>query len=1493
MWRKVTRIFLKTLGVTCLLVLLLGGGFYFGIRYPGFQTWLAKKASSYLSRELHNKIYVDKVELAFFSKANLRGVLVLDKHNDTLLSGNILVGISDFNYKHRKLAFNQITLQNVNAKLIKYKSDSVFNYQFIVNYFNSGVNDTSTKPGWDIRFRDITLDNVAFAYRNEHNDTQVSKNINFNNIVLKNTYAGISDFKLNGDTICGTISELRTKEQSGFVLDGLSTKAKVSSRLLLCDKLNLKTANTHIKGKVEFLYSSWDDYTDFLNKVNMNSVLEESTRVSFKDIACFASELNGLDKSVLISGLVKGTVSDLKLSNFKLDYGKHSRIKGSIAISGLPDISTSYLHIDAKEIATSYHDLTEIPNYPFSQGKNLELPVEFSRLGIISYKGKFDGFIKDFTAYGNFNTGLGKLSTQLSIKLGNKNEDAIYVGNLKTEHFDLGTLLGQKDFNNLTMDCKVKGKGLDAKHIEAGFEGKVNGLTYNNYNYKNISLNGTIKEKLFTGLLSSKDQNADFDFNGTINFKGKVPEMDFISTINKLRLSELNFTNKADSGSLSSQILIDIRGDNIDNLNGLINFDNTTYKTKTRTFSLSSLNIQLEQARNDRRIKLSSAYVNGFVKGDFKFTNLQPAFESMLYYYYPGLYKKPEKLKKYTDELVFKFKVKKFKTINELFLPDIMLSEGTGLEGSFNAADNKLNVQFNSSKFNYRNFNVSDLVFILNESEKTVIAELSGKSLSLSDSAAFHNFNISSRSYDKDIRYTIDWDNLLKPSNKGDLGGQVVFKDSLITILNEKINITLNDSTWALARPNKIVIGKNSNTRVSPLLLKNNEQSISIKGDFSDKTKDSLMITCQKVALKQFDPFLKLVGVYLEGELNGNVALSNADKNFVFNGNINLSDFKLNGTTVGAVVLDANYNTGQRFIKLNGFTSLGLQDEDGNQVKNISFNGTYYFDKKEESLDINFEAKPANLKLLNPLLTDIITIKNGLVNGEGKIHGTPDNIKIDGKLRLFNSEIKVDYTNVTYNITGEIEIMPDQIRFNDLLMREKGLRSAPQGTVNGNIFHTNFKRMQIDYDIVYNNMLVLNTTERENKSFYGKIYGTGNVGIYGFLNNLNMKIENTTTANSKFYFPLDGPSEVGADDFIHFVQKDTSKIEKETAVSGFNLDMDLRINPQVQIQIIMDKQNGDALNAQGQGNLSLRINTLGKFEMFGDYFITNGDYLFTLEHVINKKFEIEPGSNISWSGNPSNADINVVTAYKQRTSVAPLLNDNTYSGRFPVECKLLISGKLFTPTIRFEIDFQNLDSQARARINSVLSDEVELNRQVFSFLLFRSFVTPLIFNANGGGVTPSGAAASTGSEMLSNRMSEFLNNYFGSFTGMRDLQLGLNYRPGTQTNSETVDLALSKQFFNNKVSVDGNFGVNNNNAATTTKNSNNIIGDVNVEYKLSNDGRFRLKGFNRSNDNTQVTTAGGPFTQGIGFFYREEFETFSQLFARYLKKTKKTDTQNK
>ncbi|MDP1802801.1 MAG: hypothetical protein Q8L81_15680, partial [Bacteroidota bacterium] len=315
--RKVIRIFFKSLGVLTILVLLLGVTLYFAIQTNSFQTWLGQKAGNYLSKELGNVVTIKKVDLEFFSKANLKGVFISDKHKDTLFNGELLVYIRKLDLKNQKIEFKRITLMNSTTKLISYKGDSLLNFQFLIDYFDSGVKDTTPKKEWEVKLGDIYLDNVRFVYRDEGKNTTVSKNMNFNNLDFTRTNGKLSGIRFDKDTIYVKLNNFRTVEQCGFDLKNLTTDAKISSSELLLKKLIIKTPKSDIKGDVNFYYTELNDYSDFINKIKIKAELKEGTQLAFEDIARFTSELNGLNETVYLSGKIKGYVNDLNLKEFK------------------------------------------------------------------------------------------------------------------------------------------------------------------------------------------------------------------------------------------------------------------------------------------------------------------------------------------------------------------------------------------------------------------------------------------------------------------------------------------------------------------------------------------------------------------------------------------------------------------------------------------------------------------------------------------------------------------------------------------------------------------------------------------------------------------------------------------------------------------------------------------------------------------------------------------------------------------------------------------------------------------------------------------------------------------------------------------------------------------------------------------------------------------------------------------------------------------------
>jgi len=73
---------------------------------------------------------------------------------------------------------------------------------------------------------------------------------------------------------------------------------------------------------------------------------------------------------------------------------------------------------------------------------------------------------------------------------------------------------------------------------------------------------------------------------------------------------------------------------------------------------------------------------------------------------------------------------------------------------------------------------------------------------------------------------------------------------------------------------------------------------------------------------------------------------------------------------------------------------------------------------------------------------------------------------------------------------------------------------------------------------------------------------------------------------------------------------------------------------------------------------------------------------------------------------------------------------------------------------------------------------------------------------------------------------------------------------------------------------------------SSQQNTSSVVGDINVEYKMTNDGRFRVRAFNRTND-ISFLEDNAPYTQGVGVFYRKEFEKFRNLFKSDKEKKKK------
>lgn len=252
-----------------------------------------------------------------------------------------------------------------------------------------------------------------------------------------------------------------------------------------------------------------------------------------------------------------------------------------------------------------------------------------------------------------------------------------------------------------------------------------------------------------------------------------------------------------------------------------------------------------------------------------------------------------------------------------------------------------------------------------------------------------------------------------------------------------------------------------------------------------------------------------------------------------------------------------------------------------------------------------------------------------------------------------------------------------------------------------------------DLRVTPEQMLVLNTSSRDNDLFYGKVYASGRARIRGDKLGVNMDVTATTAGSSSFFMPLSGKTNISAANFVTFVEPAATdtlttvelkklsferKQRKKSATPGqMNISLALDVRPNTEVELTV---SGNAVRARGEGTLNLQINPRsGIFEMYGDYTILEGSYLFSLENLINKKFVIENGSTIQWTGAPTDAMLDIDAVYKVKASLQPLLQgtaDVAGDRSVPVECVIHLGDRLTNPAIGFDVRVPGVDPRCRA-----------------------------------------------------------------------------------------------------------------------------------------------------------------------------------------------------
>ncbi len=1448
---------MRLLGIATVVVLLLLSIAGLLLLIPAVQTQVAAKLATMASESTGADIRIGRFSLGLDGAVELGQVYVGDLHGDTLFV------VDDLRVKGlrvrtgiRLVQFSTLELRGARFALATSKGDVHSNLTNLLDRLASS-DTTSAGPDWTIRCARFLITDLHFSFHNANSEVEPF-GVDFEHIDIPDARVQGSGLSVIGDSIHTHLRHLSLSERSGLRVNELSGSTSVSGKGVAVEHMKLVSPYTDLRGKLSMGCEGWADFNEFTSKVALRLDLD-SSKLDMADIAWFAPELEGIRFPMTLSGKVRGTIAELKGRKLKVGFGERSFFSGSAELSGLPEISNTFMLLDVDELNATQDDLQKVPVPPFTSKQLLQLPEEVDLLGTIDFAGRFTGFLHAFTAQGKSNTALGDLRTDISYERDTVTHRVLLSGRAGTDSFQLGRLLGVSTIGPMAASVRLKASGSSLRAMKVDLEGDFPLITINGRAVTGITANGHIEKNLFNGELHANSEVLQLDFKGLADLRRRWPQVDFTAKVHHANLRALGFVDKPGYNALNVDVTAQGRL-SPDSLLGRLELKGISYCDEDGEHDLGDVVVVSDRNSGVNTLRLDADFAEAEVVGSFLPTKLPTAISHVIYSVFPSL--SEEVIYKHNEQ-VFSYTVRtrRTKELLDLLVPGLALDSGARINGSFSTRTFDLDLTAFVPKVSYGTVTVDSLELIADKTLDLLAFSARSPRQQYKDSLWFGGTAVTGKAYQDELEIELGW----TTSNSGTNGDLELLGEvrgpSAISLDLLPSSLYFGRGTWTTATPTHIAIDS-STVVIDSLVLANEGQRLAFGGTVAKDPEKALAFHLLDVDLLNLEPLFE--GPILKGILNGTGTIHDLYGAPYVDSRLEMDSIAVNDIPVGDIRFAASWLEGQGALDLNGELTRG-------PIKALDFTGRLGV-KGDNELAMVLKMDQFDLTLVNPYLPEGISDLGGHVTGNVALTGTLERPELNGRVDVRNAGLRIDYLNTRYTFSNTVNIAPDMFTLDHAIVHDE---EGHTGKMGATIIHDRLSNWNYDLWGSMTNMLVLNTTEDLNGLYYGKAYGTGDFGVSGYQGSLEITVDATTAPGTDIHFPVGGSTEVSPIGFVQFNDADSLKEEELVDLTGVSLDMDIDVTPDAKLELIFDPTVGDIMAGRGRGNIKMGVTSMGEFSMTGQVEVTEGDYLFTLRNVVNKRFQVIPGGRIVWYGDPFDAQLDLQAVYKLRAPlydiVPPAERTDAYKKRVPVEVIMALRDKLMNPEIGFQVRLPSVDEGIKAQVASVLSTEQERNRQVFALIVLNKFLQPPVYAGAGSPTGTGNVAGTTTSELLSNQVSNWLSGL------SNDFDLGVNYRPGDNITQDELEVAVSTQLFNERLLLSTNVGVQ---YGANAANSNSLIGDFQLEYLLTDDGKLRAKAFSVTNDRNLNQADQAPTTQGAGLAYRVEFDTWKEFWQK-------------
>lgn len=1384
--------------------------------------------------------------------------------------GYTTVHIGQLNSKPKKLDLQQQHIEIETLVLAESKA-SIYLPQtgtVEVDSLDSAAVVSTTLPwnvGWDLAINRISVEKTEVAFATQPKSTTPYFDPNF--IAISDFNTKIQDLKLDASAISLQLLSGSAKERGGAVIKRMEAELEASNTSLSAKNFYLDLNNSQMADDLELRYEGFNQWLEQPLEVSVSADFKKNDLL-LTDFKTFVPDLldtvqwnSWAKQPVQLSGLVEGKESHVDFSQLRVSAGTATQMD----VSGfLENIATPDSLRFALQVAQFSTTKADIQLFAPANSIDPKMPIP-TRIALgADVKGDLEHVGGSF----DLSTSKGALKGNGFF---NNTEVASYKASLQANNLDLGFFTGNDSLGMATLQLKAEGSGLEIENMNTKVQIAVKELNLIDYAYQSFKAEASIQNQMAELTTAYEDSNLVFDLAATYNIKDTIAQVDLEvkgADFQRLHLSEndlrTKFTMKAYTEGL-----------NPNRLNGKVHITNIGFRADdVEYYSDSFVSGALTDA-GKRELYVNSDLFTMKVFGELNLTELPEALQAHFNQYFETDSSVQHNLA-LKQNFTYAIDIKKNDIISEILLPGLGAYEPGHIDGVFDGRNNLFELHLSVPQVEYGELKLDTFkVDVLSNNDLLTVDFFLRN-------GAYEEYSIHGLRVEADAANNVLRTQLQIDDENDSLIYQVSAKaypdpEGVKIVLNEK-NI-LNQETWLASSTNELVI-TDGLFKANNFRLTHENASISLQ----NVAEDNLAIGFKNFELQSLLNAIDADKEIASGQVSGEVKLiSQNGEQKAFTANISIPDLSLFESEIGMLEVQAK-NKADGAFSIEGKIS-GL----GNDVR---IDGTYTPTPTTQLLDLNINLQPLKMSTIEALSLNQLTDASGKLKGTVSIGGTIDEPKINGKLTFDNAGFVVSYLGSAFKINQQSIVMDNE----GILFKKFTVRDSADNPlrVDGRMYTDNYQDFRFDMNIHADQLTVLNTTSESKELYFGKVVVDADLHVTGSelapKVKMNATIKKGTELSTRI--PSDNPTVTERDGLLEFVDfsADTSSIlnrEKKqdtirTSIRSLEVTAIITIDEQMLFRVYLDEAAGDYLSLQGGGQMVLGIDPSGNLSLTGRYTVKNGTYQLSFYKLVKKKFDIQEGGYIQWLGDPLKATMNIVASYEKSVPVNNLFasqaagqsQEGQYGRRIPVQVNLNISDQLMQPKIDFDIVLPDDEKGAyggkiEAKLQELNQNESEVNKQAFGLLVMGSFIP----EQQGAGASSSAEQTTRGS--VSSMLTSQLNTLSDKYIKIVDLSVGLDSYEGAEGGNTELELGLSKQFLNDRMEV--SVGTNTNLEGEESSSSTGFVGDVSVQYKLTKDGAYKLKGYQQNEYDGLIE--GVLVETGFALLFVRDFNTTDELFT--------------